>query len=277
MEALLFEDLVRRALLEDWGAGDLTTSALVPPGLVGEAVILCRSGGVVAGLPVAACAFRLSDPGVSLDPAVAEGEEVPPGRPVATVRGPVAGMLRAERVALNFLGRLSGIATATRRAVRAVEGHRARILDTRKTTPTLRVLERYAVRAGGGLNHRFDLGSMVLIKDNHLRAAGGVAEAVRRVRACCGPAVRVEVEAETLREVEEALATGVDVIMLDNMDLAAMAEAVRRVGGRALVEASGGIRLEDLPAVAATGVDYISLGYLTTRVAAADVSLELMG
>jgi nicotinate-nucleotide pyrophosphorylase (carboxylating) len=212
---------------------------------------------------------------MSLEPAAAEGEEVLPGHVVATVRGPVAGILWAERVALNFLGRLSGIATATRQAVRAVAGHKARILDTRKTTPNLRVLERYAVRVGGGLNHRSDLGSMALIKDNHLRAAGGIGEAVRRVRAGSGPSVRVEVEAETLQEVEEALAAGADVIMLDNMNLADMTEAVRRVGGRALVEASGGIRLEDLPGVAATGVDYISLGYLTTRVAAVDLSLEM--
>ncbi|MDQ7793576.1 MAG: carboxylating nicotinate-nucleotide diphosphorylase [bacterium] len=272
---MLFEDIVRRALLEDWGTGDLTTGALVPPGRAGEAVILCRKGGVVAGLPVAARAFRLSDPPAGLEPTVEEGEEVPPGRTIATVRGPVTGILRAERVALNFLGRLSGIATATRQAVRAVENHRARILDTRKTTPTLRVLERYAVRIGGGLNHRSDLGSMILIKDNHLRVTGGVAEAVRRTREHHGPAIRVEVEAETLQEVEEALAAGVDLIMLDNMDLATMAEAVRRVDGKARLEASGGLRLEDLPAVAATGVDYISLGYLTTRVEALDVSLEL--
>jgi nicotinate-nucleotide pyrophosphorylase (carboxylating) len=275
METLLLEDVVARALREDCGVGDLTTEAVVPPAVTGEGDIIFRSGGVVAGVPVAACAFRLSDPGVSLEPAAAEGEEVPSGRVVATVRGPVAGILRAERVALNFLGRLSGIATETRHAVRAVAGHKARILDTRKTTPNLRALERYAVRVGGGLNHRPDLGSMALIKDNHLRAAGGIAEAVRRVRARAGPSIRVEVEAETLQEVEEALAAGADVIMLDNMGLADMAEAVRRVGGRALVEASGGIRLENLPEVAGTGVDYISLGYLTTRVAAVDVSLEL--
>jgi len=275
METLLLEDVVARALREDWGTGDLTTEALVPPALTGEGDIIFRSGGVVAGMPVAACAFRLSDPGISFDPAAAEGEEVPPGHIVAAVRGPVAGILRAERVALNFLGRLSGIATATRQAVRAVAGHRARILDTRKTTPNLRALERYAVRVGGGLNHRSDLGSMALIKDNHLRAAGGIAEAVRRVRARAGPSVRVEVEVETLREVEEAVAAGADVIMLDNMAPADMVEAVRRVGGRALVEASGGIRLEDLPIVAAAGVDYISLGYLTTKAAAVDLSLEL--
>lgn len=275
MDVLLLEDVVARALREDWGVGDLTTEAVVPPHLTGEGDIIFRSGGVVAGVPVAACAFRLSDSAVGLEPVAAEGEEVPPGQVVATVRGSVAGILRAERVALNFLARLSGIATATRQAVQAVAGHKARILDTRKTTPNLRALERYAVRVGGGLNHRPDLGSMALVKDNHIRAAGGIAEAVRRVKARAGLAARMEVEAETLQEVEEALGAGADVIMLDNMALTDMAEAVRRVGGRALVEASGGIRLENLPEVAATGVDYISLGYLTTRVGAVDVSLDL--
>ncbi|HCC32880.1 MAG TPA: carboxylating nicotinate-nucleotide diphosphorylase [Clostridiales bacterium] len=275
LEPILFEDLVDRALREDLGAGDLTTAALVPPELAGEAGLICRSGGVVAGLPVAACVFRRIDPRIELVALTAEGELTRPGARLATVQGPVAGILKGERVALNFLQRLSGIATVTHQAVQAVAGHRARIIDTRKTTPTLRLLERYAVRVGGGLNHRFDLGSMVLIKDNHLRVAGSVATAVRVVRSRLGPAVRVEVEVESPDQAEEAAAAGVDLIMLDNMDPAAMAEAMRRIAGRARVEASGGIRLEDLPAIAATGVDFISLGLLTARPPLLDISLEV--
>jgi len=272
---LVVTGLVKRALREDWGQGDLTTLAIVPPGMSGRATVVCRSGGVVAGLPVAECVFGMADADIRFNPLVAEGDRVPPACPVAAVEGPVAGILQAERVALNFLQRLSGIATVTREAVEAVVAYGVRILDTRKTTPTLRALERYAVRVGGGLNHRYDLGSMALIKDNHRRAAGSITEAVRRVRANSGPAVRIEVEVETLDELEEAVASGVDLVMLDNMDVATMAEAVRRVAGRVPLEASGGIRLQDLPAVAATGVNYISLGYLTTRAPSLDMSLEL--
>jgi nicotinate-nucleotide pyrophosphorylase (carboxylating) len=275
LEPILIEELVDRALREDLGAGDLTTTALVPPALEGEAHLICRSGGVVAGLPIAAHVFRRIDPRIQLVPLVREGELTRPGSRLATIRGPVAGILKGERVALNFLQRLSGIATVTHQAVQAVAGYRAHIIDTRKTTPTLRMLERYAVRVGGGLNHRFDLGSMVLIKDNHLRVAGSVAAAVKTVRAALGPAVKVEVEVESPDQAEEAAAAGVDLVMLDNMDRQAMVEAMRRIAGRARVEASGGIRLEDLAAIAATGVDYISLGLLTARPPLLDISLEV--
>ncbi len=275
LEPILFEDLVDRALREDLGAGDVTTSALVPPTLEGEASLICRSGGIVAGLPVAACVFRRVDPRIRLVPLAGEGECAAPGSRLARIQGPIAGILKGERVALNFLQRLSGIATVTHQAVRATAGHRARIIDTRKTTPTLRLLERYAVRMGGGLNHRFDLGSMVLIKDNHLRVAGSVTTAVGLARARLGPAVKVEIEVESPDQAEEAAAAGVDLIMLDNMEQAAMAEAMRRIAGRASVEASGGIRLEDLAAIAATGVDFISLGLLTARPPLLDISLEV--
>ena len=275
MDLILFEDLVDRALREDLGVGDLTTAALVPPELEREASLICRSGGVVAGLPVVACVFRRIDARIRLIPLADEGELMGPGSRLARIQGPVAGILQGERVALNFMQRLSGIATVTHQAVRAVAGHRARIIDTRKTTPTLRLLERYAVRVGGGLNHRFNLSSMVLIKDNHLRVVGNVTTAVRMARKSLGPAAKVEVEVESPDQAEEAAAAGADLIMLDNMDLATMVEAIRRIAGRAGVEASGGIRLEDLPAIAATGVDFISLGLLTARPPLLDISLEV--
>lgn len=275
---LVYEPLVRRALEEDLGrAGDLTTDAIVPAGAVATARVVARSGGRVAGLGIAASAFRLLDPSVTVSVAIPDGSDAEPGATLATVEGSARVLLTAERVALNLLGRLCGIATATRDVVRSVEAvaPRCRVVDTRKTTPGLRALEKYAVRAGGGANHRFGLDDAVLIKDNHLVLAGGVAEAIERVRSRVGHLVRVEVEVDTLGQLDEALAAGADAILLDNMDPATLREAVRRTAGRAVLEASGGITPETAPAIAATGVDLLSIGWLTHSVPALDVALEV--
>ena len=273
---LQFEETVRRALLEDIGRGDLTTEALIPPDLQAVAVMRAKAEGRVAGLPVAELAFRLVDSRVEVSLLAKEGAEVRPGAEVLRATGPAGSLLTAERVALNFVQRLSGIATATARAVAGTAGTRAVVVDTRKTTPGLRVLEKYAVRVGGGRNHRFGLDDAVLIKENHIAVCGGIRAAVARARARLGHMHKVEVEVETLAQVEEALAAGADAILLDNMDLETMAAAVRMVAGRATVEASGGIKPDDVPAVARTGVDVISLGWLTHSVPALDLSLDVL-
>ncbi len=275
---LLYEPLVRRALEEDLGgAGDLTTDAVLPAGLAARGRLVARAAGRVAGLGVAAAAFHALDPDIEVAVRVPDGADAGAGDVLATVRGPARPILSAERVALNFLGRLSGIATATRDVVAAVAAAapRARVACTRKTTPGLRALEKYAVRAGGGSNHRFGLDDAVLVKDNHVAVAGGVAAAVERVRARVGHLVKVEVEVDDLDQLEAALAAGVDAVLLDNMDLATLRRAVARVGGRAVTEASGGITPETAAAVAATGVDVLSLGWLTHSVTTLDVALDL--
>ncbi len=273
---LLYEPAVRRALREDLGrAGDLTTDAIVPPDARAAGRLVVRAGGRIAGLEVAAAAFRLLDPRVEVEVRIPDGADAPAGATVAFVRGPARPILSAERTALNFLGRLCGIATATRGVVEAVRPHRARVVCTRKTTPGLRVLEKYAVRAGGGANHRFGLDDAVLVKDNHRIAAGGLRPAVERVRASVGHMVKVEVEVDTLEELAEALAVGVDAVLLDNLPLPALWEAVRMAAGRAITEASGGITPENAAAVAATGVDLLSLGWLTHSAPALDVALDL--
>jgi nicotinate-nucleotide pyrophosphorylase (carboxylating) len=267
--------LIEAALAEDLGPGDVTTEAIVPAGAKGEGVILAKAEGILAGLPIAGEVFRRVEPGIQFTPEAQDGEPVAPGQVVARLAGPLRGLLTAERVALNFLCRLSGIATLTSRYVEAVALYPAVILDTRKTTPGWRALEKYAVRCGGGQNHRMGLYDMVLIKDNHIAAAGSLAEAVRRARAS-GAKLAIEVEVRTLEELEEALALGVERVLLDNMDLATLREAVKRARGRAKLEASGGITLENVAAVAATGVDYISVGALTHSAPALDLSLELL-
>jgi nicotinate-nucleotide pyrophosphorylase (carboxylating) len=267
--------LIEAALAEDLGPGDVTTEAIVPAGAKGEGVILAKAEGILAGLPIAGEVFRRVEPGIQFTPEAQDGEPVAPGQVVACLAGPLRGLLTAERVALNFLCRLSGIATLTSRYVEAVALYPAVILDTRKTTPGWRALEKYAVRCGGGQNHRMGLYDMVLIKDNHIAAAGSLAEAVRRARASSAK-LAIEVEVRTLEELEEALALGVDRVLLDNMDLATLREAVKRARGRAKLEASGGITLENVAAVAATGVDYISVGALTHSAPALDLSLELL-
>lgn len=268
--------LIDMALREDLGPGDITTESVVPETLWARAEFIAKEEGVVAGLPVAGRVFRRLDPETEFWAEVAEGSAVKAGAVLAVVAGRARTILTGERVALNFVRHLSGIATRTRRLVAAVEGLRAVVLDTRKTTPGLRALEKYAVRAGGGRNHRFGLFDGILIKDNHIRAAGGIREAVARARARAPHTLKVEVEVQSLNEVEEALAAGADIIMLDNMPVAAMREAVRRIGGRALVEASGGITEENVREVAATGVDFISAGTLTHSARALDISLEIV-
>ena len=274
---LVVEPLVRAALLEDLAhGGDLTTDAIVPPELRTTARIVARADGVIAGLDAALLAFEVLEPGtVHGHASVDDGEPVKRGGLVAELEGPAAVLLTGERTMLNLLCRLSGIATATRRLVNAVAGTRAKVVDTRKTTPGLRVLEKYAVRCGGGGNHRFGLDDAVLIKDNHLALAGSVQEAVARVRAHAGHMVKIEVEVDTLDQLREALREPIDAVLLDNMEPAMLKEAVRIVDGSVITEASGGVRPETIAAIAATGVDLISVGWLTHSAAALDLGLDI--
>jgi nicotinate-nucleotide pyrophosphorylase (carboxylating) len=268
-----YRELVRRALAEDLGWGDVTTEATVGSEQRARGVLVAKSPCVVAGLDVAAETFRQLDPGVSFKALVNDGNRCEPGTIVGEVRGAAAAMLTAERTALNFLQRLSGIATLTRRYVDAANG-RIAILDTRKTTPTLRALEKYAVRAGGGVNHRAGLDDAILIKDNHIRLAGGVDKAIERMKAA-GQEMPVEVEAQSLAQVDEALAGGADIILLDNLSIADTREAVRKIAGRAKIELSGGVTLERIAELAQTGAHYVSIGALTHSAPAADLSFEL--
>ena len=267
------------ALEEDGAFEDVTTGALVPPELTGKAVILAKQAGVIAGLPVAEAVFRAVDASLAIRPLVEEGARVQPGDILAEVEGAVHAILRGERVALNFLQRLSGIATATARLVNAVDSLPTTILDTRKTTPGLRALERYAVRMGGGQNHRWNLATGILVKDNHwpaVEAAGdNVASAVRQLREKA-PGMRVEVEVTSVDEARRALDAGVDALLLDNMGLEEMRQVVAMAKGKATTEASGGITEATVRAVAETGVDYISVGAITHSAPALDISLELV-
>jgi nicotinate-nucleotide pyrophosphorylase (carboxylating) len=275
---VLYDDLVRRALAEDLGrAGDITTDAIVPAELEGRAAVVARQAGRIAGLAPALHAFRLLDPASRAEICKPDGSDAKAGETVARVSARARALLTGERTALNVLGRLSGIATATRDVVARLSGLKARVACTRKTTPGLRALEKYAVRVGGGESHRYGLDDAVLVKDNHLAVAGGVGEAVRRARRHNGHLVKLEVEVDTLAQLDEALSVGVDVVLLDNMDLETLREAVRRCRGRALTEASGGIRLENVRAVAETGVDLVSLGWLTHSAPALDVALDVEG
>jgi nicotinate-nucleotide pyrophosphorylase (carboxylating) len=267
------ERIVLAALAEDVGQGDVTTDATVSPEVVGVAELLVKEPGVVCGLRTAETAFRALDDEVRFEPLVRDGDVLDGPTAVAIVSGPQRAILTGERVALNFLGRLSGIATLTKSYVDAVEGTGVAILDTRKTTPGLRALEKHAVACGGGRNHRFGLDDGVLVKDNHLRAAGSIAKAVESLRATT--VLPIEVESDTLEQVSEALDAGVDAILLDNMSLDELHAAVALNAGRARLEASGGITLESVRAVAETGVDEISVGALTHSARSLDVSLEL--
>jgi nicotinate-nucleotide pyrophosphorylase (carboxylating) len=267
--------IVRRALEEDVGDGDVTTLCTIAPDAWVTGRLLAKAPGVVAGLEVARAVFRCLDVRVRLNPRVGDGEAVVAHTIVAEVEGPGRAVLSGERVALNFLQRMSGIATLTRRFVEAVRGTRAVILDTRKTAPGLRALDKWAVRLGGGRNHRMGLHDMALIKDNHIAAVGSITEAVARVRAGDPRHRPIEVEVTTLAELAEALALGVDRIMLDNMSPEQMREAVRIAAGRIPLEASGGVRLDTAAAIAATGVDFISAGAITHSIAALDISLDL--
>jgi len=267
------ERIVLAALAEDVGQGDVTTEGTVPADAIGTAELLVQEHGVVCGLRAAETTFRALDPDLEFDVLVAEGSSIEGPGAVALLSGSKRAILTGERVALNFLGRLSGIATLTRRYVEAVAGTRAAILDTRKTTPGLRALERHAVVCGGGRNHRFGLDDGVLVKDNHLRATGSIAQAVESLRA--STPLPIEVECDTLDQVAEALASDVDAILLDNMTLEDLRSALVLAGGRARLEASGGITLDNVRAVAETGVDEISVGALTHSARSLDVSLEL--
>jgi nicotinate-nucleotide pyrophosphorylase (carboxylating) len=267
---------VQRALDEDLqSSGDITSRALIPPDSRGRARIVLREDGVVAGLPLASMVFRLLDNKVNFQLLVGDGDLLPAGSEIAVVEGPVLAILEGERTALNFLQRLSGIATLTNEYVSRAAPHEVEILDTRKTTPGLRPLEKYAVRAGGGKNHRLGLYDAVLIKDNHIAAVGGVGKAVERAREVVGDEQQVEVEVESLGGLEEAISAGADIVMLDNMSVEETRQAVEIAGGRVKLETSGGITLENLEAYAATGVDYISVGALTHSAPALDIALEL--
>lgn len=267
-------DLVRRALSEDIGAGDVTSEATVPEGARARAVIVQKADGVVFGVDVALLAFSLVDEGVVVEERGVEGRWRDAGAVVLAVAGDARALLAAERTALNFLGRLSGVATSTARAVAAVEGTGARVLDTRKTTPGLRMLEKAAVAAGGGVNYRIGLYDAVLIKENHIAVAGGIAAAVAAARERA-PGLPLEVEVRDSAEIDEALAAGAPLLLLDNMSVAELSAAVAQVGGRAELEASGGVTLETLRAVAGTGVDFVSMGALTHSAPALDLSLQL--
>ncbi|GJE38471.1 carboxylating nicotinate-nucleotide diphosphorylase [Methylobacterium persicinum] len=273
---LLVEPIVRAALVEDLGrAGDITTDAIVPPGARMKGVIAARQPGVISGTDAAAIAFALIDPAVSVEVERGDGTRVAPGDVVLRLDGPARAILTAERVALNLLCRMSGVATATNGLVEAARPHgKAAIVCTRKTTPGLRSLEKHAVRAGGGSNHRFGLDDAVLIKDNHIAVAGGVRAAIERAKSRAGHLVKIECEVDTLNQLEEALSVGVDAVLLDNMDPATLARAVTMIDGRALTEASGRITRETVGAVAASGVDLISCGWITHSAAIIDLGLD---
>jgi nicotinate-nucleotide pyrophosphorylase (carboxylating) len=279
LDTELVRRLVREALIEDGAFQDVTTQTTVPAGQLGAGVLLAKDQGVIAGLALAEAAFAALDSRIELTLLLQDGAWVEPGREIARVRGPLAPILSAERVALNFVQRLSGTATATRALVEAAADTKARIVDTRKTTPGLRALERYAVRVGGGHNHRFNLADGVLIKDNHIaagRARGlSLAQVVQAARSGAPHTLRTEVEVTSAEEAEEAVAGGADVVLLDNMSPLEMTQAVARINGRALTEASGGITIANVRAIAETGVDIISSGALTHSARALDISLEI--
>lgn len=271
----LVERAVAAALEEDLGqAGDITTDPIVPAHATAEAEIVARKSGVIAGLDLAAASFKALDPDAQFVADVADGAYVAAGSQIARVQGKARALLTAERTALNFLGHLSGIATLTAAYVAAVEGTKAQIACTRKTTPGLRAFEKYAVRAGGGINHRFGLYDAVLVKDNHIAAAGGLAQALAKLRARTGHLVKVEVEVDTLDQLDEALHFPIDAVLLDNMDAATLKKAVALVNRRVLTEASGGVNLETVRKIAETGVDLISVGALTHSAPRLDLALE---
>lgn len=275
LSPLLIEPAIRAALLEDIGrAGDLTTEATIPATAMAHGTISAREPGRIAGLDFAATAFRLLDPRIKMTIFVADGSSVDRGETIATIEGPARPILTGERVALNFLGRLSGVASATASLVALVSGTKARVVCTRKTTPGLRAFEKYAVRCGGGHNHRFGLDDGILIKDNHIVAAGGIANAIKAARAHAGHMVHVEIEVDNLQQLGEALALGANSILLDNMPPETLREAVKLTAGRALLEASGNVTGATISAIAATGVDLISSGAITHSAKCLDLGLD---
>jgi nicotinate-nucleotide pyrophosphorylase (carboxylating) len=275
LPALIIEPIVRHALLEDLGrAGDITSEATIPADRQARVVAVARGPGVIAGLTAGLMAFSLFDPSLTVTALAADGDRVQKGARLATVEGRARSILSAERVALNLLGQLSGVASATARFVDAVKGTKARIICTRKTTPGLRALEKFAVRCGGGVNHRFGLDDGILIKDNHIAIAGGVRAALEAAKRHAGHMVRIECEVDSLAQLEEALSAGANAILLDNMTPSTLRDAVRINAGRAVLEASGGVTLETVRAIAETGVDLISTGWITHSAPALDVALD---
>ena len=270
------EPIITAALAEDMPNGDVTSESIISPAAVSKAVFLAKEEGVLAGLDVAAQVFYKSDPRVTFIKHIEDGRMISSGDHLAAVEGRSISLLKGERTALNFLQRLSGIASKTRRFVDALAGSPVTLLDTRKTTPGLRLLEKYAVKMGGGTNHRASLSDMVMIKDNHIRQVGGISEAVRRAREKLGRTLRIEVEATSIQEVKEALAAGADIIMLDNMTLGMMREAVEWIQGRVPLEVSGNVDLEVIKKIGELGVDYVSVGRLTHSFQSLDISLEFM-
>ena len=276
LNSILIDDAVRAALAEDLGrAGDITSLATIPAKATAHAVIATRNAGVIAGLPLAEAAFRLMNMALAFRPAVGDGAQVKAGDIIADIKGPARSLLSGERVALNYLGHLSGIATLTARYVELIAHTKAKICCTRKTTPGLRAFEKYAVRCGGGMNHRFGLDDAYLIKDNHIAVCGGVAGALRAAKREAGHLVKIEIEVDTLAQLREVLAEGADVVLLDNMDAAMLREAVAIAAGRMKTEASGGVSLETVKAIAETGVDMISVGALTHSASVLDLGLDI--
>jgi nicotinate-nucleotide pyrophosphorylase (carboxylating) len=273
----LVREAVQRALAEDIGRGDITTDALIDGGAQASARLMAREQGIVAGLDLAEAAFRGVEPDIVFERLLADGRPVKAGDVIARISGSARALLSAERVALNFMTHMSGIASLTGRYVAAIAGSGARIVDTRKTLPGLRVFEKYAVRMGGGVNHRFALDDAAMIKDNHIVAAGGIGPAIRQVRAAIGHMVKICCEVDRIDQIEEALAAGVDVLLLDNMGPETLAEAVRLIAGRATAEASGKVSLDTVAAIAASGVDIISVGRLTHSAPALDIALDFDG
>lgn len=269
-------ELVRHALMEDIGPGDVTTEATVPADLTCTGVMIAKEGGILCGHLVAQATFQAMDPSLRYEALVPEGSTVTAGQEIARISGNARSLLTAERVALNFMQRMSGIATTTRRLSEMIKYYHARLVETRKTTPGLRLIEKYAVRVGGGLNHRYALHDAVLIKDNHIAVCGGVRQAVIAARKIASHTSRVEVEVENLEQLQEALDSGADIILLDNMDPETMKRAVEITAGKATLEASGGITAQNLEEVARTGVDIISMGALTHSAKALDISLEIV-
>jgi nicotinate-nucleotide pyrophosphorylase (carboxylating) len=273
---IIYEDIIQRALLEDMGrGGDLTTNAVVSAKDTATASIVARVGGRIAGIEIACRAFHLLDPGLNIDFRICDGVDIDAGETLAIIQGAARPILSAERTCLNILARLSGIATTTQSIVAAIAPYQTRVVCTRKTTPGLRVLEKYAVRAGGGSNHRYGLDDAILIKDNHILVAGGIREAIQRARRNAGHMVKIEVEVDTLEQLELALKEDVDAVLLDNMSLEMLTQAVRMTNKRVLTEASGGITPQTAPPIAASGVDLISIGWLTHSAPSLNLSMEL--